>query len=208
MRNYLFILITVIAACGAEPQRLDRSAASIEAEDVPAPFDPSQPYEPDIEVDELSRRITNPFIRDTVFLDGEMVEDTFDWYTQDDDGNVWYMGEDTTEFEDGEPVCHCGAWESGVDGALPGVAMLGEPHVGDTYRQEYAAGIAEDYAVIVGLNRTIRVPAGRFRGCIKTHDLSALDASIDEYKYYCPGVGLVRVDEGNTRVVLVEYSGL
>src|SRR5688572_14677318 len=73
-------------------------------------------------------------VRDTVYRDGEMIEDTWDWYGQDDDGHVWYLGEDTFEYENGMVVCSCGAWESGVDGALPGVNMLAQPAVGDVYR--------------------------------------------------------------------------
>jgi hypothetical protein len=77
-------------------------------------------------------------IRDTVFLDGELVEDTWDWYGQDAAGNVWYIGEDTAEYENGMIVCNCGAWEWGVDGALPGYQMLASPQVGDAYRRAKA----------------------------------------------------------------------
>lgn len=147
-------------------------------------------------------------VRDTVFLADEMIEDTWDWYGQDSRGHVWYLGEDTTEYENGEPVCNCGAWESGVDGALPGIVMLAEPQVGDVYRQEFYEGEAEDYAEIVELDVTVEVPAGTFDGCMKTRDRSAIDPTLDEYKYYCPGIGNVLVEEGDVRVELIEYSGL
>jgi hypothetical protein len=147
-------------------------------------------------------------VRDTVYLDGEMIEDTHDWYAQDGAGNVWYLGEDTHEYEDGMEVCACGAWESGYDGALPGVVMLGVPKAGAAYRQEYYAGEAEDFAEVISVNETVDVAAGRFTGCLKTRDRSVLDPEIDEFKYYCPAVGNVLVEEGNVRVELVTFSGL
>ena len=147
-------------------------------------------------------------VRDTVFVADEMVEDTWDWYAQDARGHVWYLGEETYEYENGEVVCECGAWEAGVDGALPGIVMLADPQPGDTYRQEFYEGEAEDYAEIVELDVTVTVPAGTFDGCITTRDLSAIDPGLDEYKYYCPGVGNVLVEEGDVRVELIAYSGL
>ena len=147
-------------------------------------------------------------IRDTVKLNGEVIEDTWDWYGQDADGNVWYLGEDTSEFEDGKLVCHCGAWEWGVNGALPGYIMLADPMVGDAYRQEYYKGVAEDVAEIVMRNVTVNVSAGTFTGCLKTRDVSVIDRSYQEFKYYCPGVGLVLELEDDERVELISYTGL
>lgn len=147
-------------------------------------------------------------VRDTVTVDGELVEDTWDWYAQDGAGNVWYLGEDTCEYEAGECVDHVGAWEAGVGGALPGVVMLAKPEVGVEYRQEFLEGEAEDYAEVVSMNETVTVPAGTFEGCMKTRDRSTLDPELDELKYYCAGVGTVLVEEGDVRVELLEYSGL
>lgn len=147
-------------------------------------------------------------VRDTVTLNGELIEDTWDWYAQDDDGHVWYLGEDTAEYAKGELVCHCGAWEAGKDGALPGVMMMAEPVKGYSYRQEYFQGEAEDYAKVISLNETVKVPAGTFTGCLKTQDMSALDPSMKAFKYYCPGVGLTLEEEGDERVELIQYSGL
>lgn len=150
--------------------------------------------------------VTATVVRDTVYVDDQLIEDTWDWYAQDADGNVWYLGEDTQEYEDGRKVSTAGSWEWGKKGALPGVVMLGDPDVGDVYRQEYLAGEAEDLAEVVSLDEAVTVAAGSWTGCIKTHDLSALDASVDEYKFYCPGVGTVLELEGDVRVELVEYS--
>lgn len=147
-------------------------------------------------------------VRDTAFLDDEMVEDTRDWFARDADGNVWYLGEDTATYEAGELVDTAGAWEAGVDGALPGVVMLAEPAVGDVYRQEYLRGEAEDIGEIVSLAESVSVPAGSWSNCLQTRDRSAIDPDADEYKYYCPGVGLVLEEEEGTRVELTDYSGL
>ncbi len=147
-------------------------------------------------------------VRDTVYRDDEMIEDTWDWFAEDGDGNVWYLGEETYEYENGKKVCDCGAWEAGVEGALPGIVMLANPKVGDAYRQEYFAGEAEDLGEVVALDVSVTVPAGSFEGCLRTRDLSTLDRTAEEFKTYCPGVGVVLEEAGDERVELVEYSGL
>lgn len=147
-------------------------------------------------------------VRDTEFLDGEMIEDTWDWFAQDEAGHVWYLGEDTAEYEDGEVVSREGAWESGVNGALPGVIMLADPQVGDEYRQEFFEGEAEDYGEVISLDESVAVPAGSWTDCLQTRDRSVLDPELDELKYYCRGVGTVLIEEGDIRVELVEYGGL
>ncbi len=147
-------------------------------------------------------------IRDTAYLDGEMIEDTWDWFAQDGEGNVWYLGEDTTEYENGVAASKVGSWETGVGGALAGVVMLADPQVGDVYRQEYLVGEAEDYGEVVSLDNTVSVEAGTFENCLKTRDLSAIDPELDELKYYCPGVGLALIEDDDVREELVSYTGL
>ena len=92
-------------------------------------------------------------VRDTVTLDGEIIEDTLDWYAQDEVGTVWYLGEDTAEFEDGYIASHEGSFEAGVDGAQAGVIMPADPTVGQVYRQEYYAGVAEDNGAVLATRR-------------------------------------------------------
>ena len=145
--------------------------------------------------------ITATVLLDQVFLDGELTEKTFDWFAQDKDGNVWYLGEDTKEFEDGQVVSTEGSWETGVNGAKAGIIMWGDPaaHVGETYRQEFLAGEAEDVAMVVGLDATVDVPYGHFTGCLETIDWSLLEdvpPAEREHKFYCPEVGLVLEAEG------------
>jgi len=152
--------------------------------------------------------VTAQVVRDTAYLDDEVIEDTWDWFAPDSDGNVWYLGEDTYEYEDGEVVSNAGAWEAGVDGALPGMVMPASPAVGDVFHQEYYIGEAEDMGEVVSLDETVSVPAGEFTGCIKTRDFSAIDPTANELKYWCEEVGLVMVEEGDGIVELIEYSGL
>ena len=102
--------------------------------------------------------VSTVVVRDTVTIDGELVEDTFDWFAQDRDGNVWYFGEDVKDYEDGKLVSTAGSWEAGVDGALPGIVMPAEPAVGDAYRQEYLAGEAEDMAEVLATDETAHDP--------------------------------------------------
>ncbi len=130
-------------------------------------------------------------VRDTVTLDGEIVEDTFDWYAQDALGTVWYLGEDTAEFEDGYISSHEGSFEAGVDDALAGVIMPAEPLVGQSYRQEYYAGEAEDNGEVLALDGTAQVPAGSYDGLVQTADTNGLEPDVLEHKFYARDVGVV-----------------
>jgi hypothetical protein len=122
-----------------------------------------------------------------------MIEDTFDWYAQDEAGNVWYMGEATTAYDPttGDPLGTEGSWETGVDGAVPGVVMLADPQIGDKYRQEYYAGEAEDNGAVLAVGQQADVPAGHYDAAVLTADTIALEPDVLEYKLYAEGVGLI-----------------
>ncbi|HEU5082320.1 MAG TPA: hypothetical protein VFU14_03195 [Acidimicrobiales bacterium] len=139
----------------------------------------------------VANGVTARVLRDTVTDDGEVVEDTFDWYAQDADGNVWYLGEDTAELEDGEVTSRDGSFEAGVDGALPGIILPAEPAVGMAYRQERYEGEAEDDGAVLALDQQVEVPAGHFTGALLTADTDGLEPDVLEYKLYAPGVGPV-----------------
>jgi hypothetical protein len=148
-------------------------------------------------------------IRDTVTVDGEVVEDTFDWYAQDRDGTVWYLGEDTKEYEGGEVVSTEGSWEAGVDGALPGIIMEADPRIGNLYRQEYLEGEAEDMAEIVRLGEVATTPFDSFDGVIVIREWTPLEPGVAEEKYYAAGVGNVRevlVEGGSGVVELIAFE--
>jgi hypothetical protein len=119
-------------------------------------------------------------VLDRVFVEGELKERTFDWYAQDEDGNVWYLGEDTREFENGRVVSTEGSWEAGRHGAKPGIIMLAHPRVGDEYRQEFLAGEAEDQARVVARDLDITVPYGSFHNCIRTVEFTRLEPGVKE----------------------------
>ena len=130
-------------------------------------------------------------VHDVVTDDGRLVEDTYDWYAQDRWGNVWYLGEDTKEYENDEVVSTEGSWQAGVDGAEAGVVMPAEPEVGQAYRQEYYAGEAEDRGEILTVDDAARVPFGSFDGVVKTRDTTPLEPKVLEHKYYAEGIGPV-----------------
>jgi len=145
-------------------------------------------------------------VHDTVTIDGEMVEDTFDWYAQDKDGNVWYMGEDVKNYKNGEFTDSHGAWEAGVDGALPGIVMWADPQPGEPYRQELYAGEAEDMAKVVRLDGEAKVPFGVYTDLLVTEDWTPLEPGFAERKYYAKGIGVVLeeiVEGGEGRMELV-----
>lgn len=134
--------------------------------------------------------VTCVVVRDQVFEGDTLLEDTYDWFAQDADGNVWYFGEDSKAYEDGK-VSTEGSWEGGVDGAQPGIVMEAQPVVGDSYRQEYLAGEAEDMAEVVRTGETVAVPFGTYDDVLVTKEWTPLEPDIVEEKYYAPGVGVV-----------------
>src|SRR5262245_9758524 len=136
--------------------------------------------------------ITATVVRDTVSIDGVLVEDTHDWFAQDVEGNVWYLGEDVTNYdEEGQPTDHGGSFEHGTDGAYAGIVMLADPQVGDAYRQEYYLGEAEDLGEVLRTGESISVPAGDYTDVLVTRDWNPLEPDIIEEKSYAPGVGMV-----------------
>jgi len=148
-------------------------------------------------------------VRDRVLVDGELVEETLDWYAQDKSGNVWYLGEDSREYDEGALVGTKGSWEAGVDGASAGIIMPANPQVGDSYRQEYYAGEAEDMAKVVSLSESEAVPYGSFDNLLMTEEWTPLEPDVVEHKYYASGVGLVlevMVQGGSGRVELVAVT--
>ncbi|TFV86626.1 hypothetical protein [Blastococcus sp. CT_GayMR16] len=157
----------------------------------------------------VSAGIEARVVHDLVTEDGTPVEDTLDWYAQDRDGNVWYLGEQTAEYENGQVVSTEGSWEAGVDGAQPGIAVPGNPEPGLGYRQEYLAGEAEDEAVVLSVSEQVESPTGRYTGALLTRDVNPLHPELAELKFYAPGVGPVLVLQtsgGDAREALVETT--
>jgi hypothetical protein len=143
------------------------------------------------ETREIANGVTARIVRDTVTEDGDLIEDTLDWYAQDSAGNVWYLGEETAEFEAGEVSATAGSFEAGVDGAQPGIIMPADPSDGIQYRQEYYAGEAEDNGEVLSTDEQAEVALGHFTGCLLTKDTVATEPNVLEYKLYAPDVGPV-----------------
>ena len=136
--------------------------------------------------------VTTIVVHDQAYEDGVLVEDTFDWYAQDVDGNVWYFGEDTKELdENGNVISTEGTWQAGVDGAEPGIIMKANPKKGDKYQQEFAADVAEDMAQVIGFEDSFCVSYGCFEDVLVTKEWTPLERGVVENKYYAPGVGFI-----------------
>ena len=142
-------------------------------------------------------------VRDVNWDEGVLVEDTFDWYAQDTDGNVWYLGEIATNYEYDDEGNFIGtntdsSWEAGVDGALPGYLMPATPQIGDAYYQEFYLGEAEDEASVISLDETVSIDFGNFENVLQTREFTQLEPDEFEYKYFVPEIGQILAEEGIT----------
>lgn len=148
-------------------------------------------------------------VHDVITEDGQLVEDTFDWYGQDRSGNLWYLGEDTKEYENGEVVSTKGSWEAGVDGAQAGIILPADPEAGMVYRQEYYQGQAEDGAKILSLEELAEVPYGFFDNVLMTKDYTPLEPKLLEHKFYAKGIGpvlIVAISGDSDREELISFT--
>jgi len=140
--------------------------------------------------------VTTTVVRDRVWEDDQLVEDTYDWYAQDKKGTVWYFGENATNY-DGDVVNHDGSWEAGVDKAKPGIVMQVDPEEeDDPYRQEYLKGEAEDWAQVINTDVSVKTKLGKYEDCIKTKEWTPLEPGIVEQKTYCKEVGNLVLAKG------------
>jgi hypothetical protein len=130
-------------------------------------------------------------VDDRVWAHGKLTEKTFDYYAQDKKGNVWYFGENSKSYKNGK-VSTQGSWEAGKNGAKPGIIMQAHPKVGQTYRQEYYKGSAEDTAKVIDINGSAKVPYGSFDHVLVSKEWSPLEPGVVEHKYYAAGVGDVK----------------
>jgi hypothetical protein len=145
--------------------------------------------------------VTCVVVHDKVSVDDAVIEDTLDWYAQDKEGNVWYFGENSRQYEGNEVVSIDGSWKAGVNGAQAGIIVKANPKVGDIYRQEFAPGEAEDMGEVLSLTESTTVPfGGLYTNCLMTKDFSALEPDVTEHKFFAKGVGFLQaidVDTGN-----------
>jgi hypothetical protein len=212
---------------GSEPVNLDPADFTTEIDNPYWPMTPGSRWvsretdkegnvqRVEVTVTDRTKQIANGIearvVHDVVSEDGEPVEITDDWYAQDSAGNVWYMGEDTTEYEKGKVVSREGSFEAGVGGAQPGIIMPAAPEVGLAYRQEYYAGQAEDRAKVLSLDAQATVPFGSFDGVLQTEDINPLNEPKPavEHKFYARDVGpvlVIGISGGGGREELLSYT--
>jgi hypothetical protein len=150
-------------------------------------------------------------VHDVVMVNGNVTEDTYDWYAQDNSGNVWYFGEHTKSMKDKNGSTTEGSWKAGEQNACPGIIMWARPqdHIGEIYYQEFLVGIAEDQAQVFNTNNKVDVPYGKFNNCLKTKEFTNLEPGVIEYKYYAANVGLLKTEMvagGNELEVLTSIT--
>ena len=148
---------------------------------------------------------------DRLYVSGRLAERTTDWYTQDPKGNVWYYGEATAELDaHGRVTTTEGSWQAGVNGARPGIFMPAHPQRGQSFRQEYYKGHAEDRFRVLRLHAPVSVPSVSSRNALLTQETTALEPGVVDHKYYVRGIGNVKeetVKGGNERAELVSRTG-
>jgi len=210
---------------GSEPVKLDPADFTTRIDNPYWPMAPgdkwvyreTEPGEPELRVEvtvtDRTKQIANGVearvVHDVVTQDGNPIEITDDWYAQDKAGNIWYLGEDTAEYEDGKITTRSGSFEAGVDGAQAGIIMPANPRDGMAYRQEYYKGEAEDRAEVLSTDEQVEVPFGDFEGALMTKDLVPLEPKVSAYKIYAKGVGpvlTVKTSGGSGREELVSYT--
>ena len=234
MRWSIAVLAAVLAlsACGGKSSSLPDGTKSVKLDPSKFTTEIDNPYWPirpgshwvysevedgeaqRVDVTALDRTktlggVTARVVHDQVTRKGQVLEDTYDWYAQDSDGNIWYLGEDTKEYENGKLKTTEGSWAYGVDGAQPGVVVPADPKQGMRYREEYYAGHAEDAAEVLNVGSQVQVPYRRFKGAMLTRNYSSLEPTVEEMKLYARGVGPVMellVSGGSGRTELLSFE--
>lgn len=136
--------------------------------------------------------ITATAVSDVARHNGKLLEKTTDWFAQDKQGNVWYLGEDTAAYLPNGQIDRSGSWQAGVRDGEPGIIMLAHPQIPDAYRQEFLRGQAEDTAWIVNKGGSVRVPFGVVHHILTSLEFTRLEPGVIDQKIYAPGIGIVR----------------
>ena len=144
-------------------------------------------------------------LHEQIFRNGAQTEDIREYYAQDAYGNVWLLGRDQEQIDNGVVVGTAGSFEWGVDNAQPGIVMWADPtaHIGDTYRMEFLSGQDEDQAKVVAANQTVTVGAGTFDGCVEIEQWTGLSTAAHVNTYYCPETGEVLAENSSERLELM-----
>jgi len=134
--------------------------------------------------------ITAVAVSDVATHGGKLLEKTTDWYAQDKQGNVWYLGEKTAAYSGGH-VDHSGSWLAGVHDGEPGIVMKAHPRIPDAYRQEFLRGQAEDTAWIVNRGGSFKLPFRVVHNVVTSYEFTVLEPTVLDKKIYAPGLGIV-----------------
>ncbi|MGY4544484.1 hypothetical protein ACVWY0_004429 [Arthrobacter sp. UYNi723] len=153
-----------------------------------------------IEIEILQETKTIEGVETVIYLDkeyknGQLVEETRDYLAQHKNGDVWYFGEDVNNYWYGMLLDHSGSFLHGKDGAKAGIWMKAEQRTGDSYRQEFYVGHAEDMRDTVATGETVATKTRTYTGCIKVYDWTPLEKNSREHKYHCPEVGALVLTE-------------
>jgi hypothetical protein len=131
-------------------------------------------------------------VSDRLYLNGKLEERTSDWYAQDKTGAVWYLGEDTAELDShGKVKTTEGSWETGVNGARPGIFMPLHPRVGGGGLQEFYKGHAEDHFRVLSTRARVSTPFVSSTRALRTKEWTPLEPGVVTVKYYVRGIGPV-----------------
>src|SRR5215204_6911249 len=129
------------------------------------------------------------------YSEGELVEAELAFFAQDNDGNVWHMGEYPEEYEDGE-FDKAPGWLAGFKGAKAGIAMRAEPRLGTpSYAQGYAPPPINwiDRGRVYKVGQKSCVPVDCYKDVLVIEEFERNKPGAYQLKYYAPGVGDVRV---------------
>jgi hypothetical protein len=210
LATLLAVLAFALAACGSDggPSKAAAPRTFVEHIDNPwFPLVPGTTYiyrgmkdgESSREVLRVTHRtklidgVRCTVLEDRLYLSGRLEERTTDWYAQDEEGNVWYFGEDTAELDkQGRVVTREGSWQAGVDGARAGIYMPADPKVGQSFAQEFYEGHAEDHFRVKDLAASVSVPYTTSEEALLTEEWTPLEPSVIDHKFYVRGVGTVK----------------
>src|SRR4051794_1213955 len=197
-------IAVVIAGCGSSDHPKPRFSSTVDNPWFPlAPgtrwmyrgVKDGKPSRDVVTVDHATKTIQGvpcAVVTDLLYLNGKLEERTTDWYSQDAAGNVWYYGEATAElYPDGRVKNTSGSWQAGVRGARAGVYMPAHPHVGQSARQEYFKGEAEDHFRVKSLASRVRTPGASSGKALLTEEWTPIEPGVLDHKYYVRGIGTV-----------------
>ena len=143
-------------------------------------------------------------VEDREIEDGVIAEVAMDYFAQDDAGTVFYLGEEVDEYEGGKLKGHKGSWMFGKDTQIPGVLFPAHPKVGTRFKSEDVSKEINEKDDVVSVSETVITPAGTYKNCVKVRE--KLADGTTEYKYYAPGVGVVREVPPHGDVLLKSHT--